>query len=446
MCTRRLSLAIFVGAAWLPGQLTSAQEAIALAVQDTYIRHARADTNYGFDAEMLSGNETIENNWRTDALIQFELPPLPGGQQVETAQLELYNHHLEWANRGDADFGVTAVMFEWFEEDDTWNSLDADFADYGDEVYDVVSFEGINPPHGDREDIFPEEWKTWDVTELVSAWYEGTIENNGLAIIGMYNLGVERPGIEGVTFPRFRTKEYLDDESLHPVLNITFGAGQGGPQLQAGDADQDLDFDQIDLVAVQVAAKYLTGQAATWGEGDWNAAPGGAPGNPPAGDGVFDTLDVITALQAGLYLTGPYAALSPGGMVDDGQTSLIYNAGTGSIAVDAPSGTELTSINIDSAAGIFTGEAAANLGGSFDNDADNNIFKATFGGSFGSVSFGNVAQAGLSEDFVLGDLSAVGSLAGGGDLGEVDLVYIPEPSALGLILLGLLMSGLRRCR
>ena len=37
---------------------------------------------------------------------------------------------------------------------------------------------------------------------------------------------------------------------------------------QPGDADQDFDFDQLDLIQVQVAAKYLTGQPATWGEGD----------------------------------------------------------------------------------------------------------------------------------------------------------------------------------
>jgi hypothetical protein len=93
---------------------------------------------------------------------------------------------------------------------------------------------------------------------------------------------------------------------------------------------------------------------------------------------------------------------------------------------------ELTSINIDSAAGIFTGQAAQNLGGSFDNDADRNIFKATFGSSFRSLSFGNVAQAGLTEDFLLGDLSVIGSLAGGGDLGVVDLIYVPEPSSVVL--------------
>ena len=118
---------------------------------------------------------------------------------------------------------------------------------------------------------------------------------------------------------------------------------------------------------------------------------------------------------------------------------------------DAPAGVELTSINIDSVAGIFTGSAAESLGGSFDNDADANIFKATFGGSFGSVSFGNVAQTGLAKDFVLNDLSVVGSLAGGGDLGNVDLVYVPEPACDWIVCTGAVGrlfedSGLRVCR
>ena len=114
------------------------------------------------------------------------------------------------------------------------------------------------------------------------------------------------------------------------------------------------------------------------------------------------------------------------------------------MSVDASLGAQLTSINIDSIAGIFTGEPAQKLGGSFDNDADNNIFKATFGNSFASLSFGNVAQAGLSEDFLLGDLTIVGSLAGG-DLGEVDLVYISEPTSIVLQGLGVvLLLAVRR--
>ena len=220
------------------------------------------------------------------------------------------------------------------------------------------------------------------------------------------------------------------------------GDGNVQPQLQPGDADQDLDFDQLDLVKVQVSAKYLTGAAATWGEGDFNGAPGGEQGNPPTGNGLFDQLDIISALSAGKYLTGPYAAIAKNGQSNDGQTSVIYNPTTGELGVDAPAGQELTSINIDSASGIFTGAPAQNLGGSFDNDAANNIFKATFGSSFGSLTFGNVAQSGLSEEFVLNDLSVVGSRAGGGDLGNVDLVYVPEPTTLGMLVFGLLL-GLR---
>ena len=125
---------------------------------------------------------------------------------------------------------------------------------------------------------------------------------------------------------------------------------------------------------------------------------------------------------------------------------MVYNANTGEVSVDAPTGTELTSINIDSSAGIFTGDPAQNLGGSFDNDADANIFKATFGSSFGSLSFGNVAQPALDKEFVMTDLTVVGSLAGGGDLGAVDLVYIPEPTSITLLVLGLLGGMLLRRR
>ena len=220
----------------------------------------------------------------------------------------------------------------------------------------------------------------------------------------------------------------------------------GAPLLQPGDADQDFDFDQLDLVRVQVAAKYLSGEAATWGDGDWDGAPGGEQGNPPAGNQLFDQVDIIAALTAGKYLTGPYAATNRTGTVGDGQTSIVYNATSGELAVDAPASVDLTSINIDSAAGIFTGDPAMNLGGSFDNDADDNIFRATFGCSFGSLSFGNVAQPGLSEQFVANDLTVVGSLAGGGGLGDVDLIYIPEPSSLLLLSLGLAGALLVRFR
>lgn len=83
------------------------------------------------------------------------------------------------------------------------------------------------------------------------------------------------------------------------------------PPLMPGDADRDFDVDQQDLIQVQQAGKYGTGQPATWGDGDWNGAPGGNRENPPLGDGVFDQLDVVATLQAGVYLSGPYASIAP---------------------------------------------------------------------------------------------------------------------------------------
>ena len=79
--------------------------------------------------------------------------------------------------------------------------------------------------------------------------------------------------------------------------------------LEAGDADQDGDFDNLDIVQVLQRAKYLTGQPATWGDGDWDGAPGGCWGNPPRGNGLFDQLDIIAALGTSIPIQGPYAAM-----------------------------------------------------------------------------------------------------------------------------------------
>ena len=84
-------------------------------------------------------------------------------------------------------------------------------------------------------------------------------------------------------------------------------------------------------------------------------------GNPPTGNGLFDQVDVVAALAAGTYLTGPYAAIQLSGETGDQQTSLVYDAGTGELAVDAPAGQELTSINITSNDGNFIGDKPAVL-------------------------------------------------------------------------------------
>ena len=144
------------------------------------------------------------------------------------------------------------------------------------------------------------------------------------------SIGMGIQGTNPTFFPGLLADVRIYDEALDEAAIRAIMAGEGlEARLQAGDANMDLTFDQLDLVKVQIAAKYLTGQSATWGEGDWDGAPGGAPGDPPPGNGLFDQLDIIAALGAGTYLTGPYGALRP----DGGETTSSMEPGfAGSLA------------------------------------------------------------------------------------------------------------------
>ncbi len=99
---------------------------------------------------------------------------------------------------------------------------------------------------------------------------------------------------------------------------------------------------------------------------------------------------------------------------------VIYNSNTGHVRVD--SSRTLSSVEIVSKSGIFTGSPAANLGGPFDVDTDVKIFKLsalTTGGSpvgFANIDFGAVAQKNLTDSFVRRDLTIAGSLVPNGGL------------------------------
>ena len=134
-------------------------------------------------------------------------------------------------------------------------------------------------------------------------------------------------------------------------------------------------------------------------------------------------LCLLTVLSAGYLSAEPIA---PGGVEGDGQTSLVYDRGTGNLSVDAANteGFGITAIEIISPAGIFDHQPARNLGGWLDVHSANKVFKIDLKEAFGSIDFGPVADIGLTEEFLLGDLQVDGAKLGGGDLGSIDLVFL----------------------
>jgi len=122
--------------------------------------------------------------------------------------------------------------------------------------------------------------------------------------------------------------------------------------------------------------------------------------------------------------------------------SLVYEADTGRLTVDAPAGAPLTAIEVRSSAGRFT-KTCEGLGGPFDVCSTSKVFKMDVAG-FDRVELGAVLPQNLTVDELKGDLIVDGATAGGGfNQGDGTLlvhrgIAIPEPSSLTLGLLSFL--------
>ena len=114
---------------------------------------------------------------------------------------------------------------------------------------------------------------------------------------------------------------------------------------------------------------------------------------------------------AAVMAVAPQAAEGEEGEIEiqvGGNTFVRYNSINGALRVES---TDLiTTLEIVSKSGIFTGSDGINLNGTFDIDSDTKIFKLVAEG-FLDTSFGLVTQTGLSEEFIRNDLTINGSVA-----------------------------------
>lgn len=198
----------------------------------------------------------------------------------------------------------------------------------------------------------------------------------------------------------------------------------GWEEASPGDANRDREFNSLDFVTAFQGGLYETGNVAGWSDGDWN------------GNAVFESGDFIEALQTGTYEQGPNSAIAAISEQGDGQITVVYDPKTGEIQIDTDAQL-LTSIQLTSEDHIFLQGMGIELDGVFDIDRPEKIFKLAVDG-FSDLNLGPIAPTGLSADYLAADLNLDGSMLGGGGLDNVNLLVVPEPNALVLMLMALL--------
>lgn len=191
--------------------------------KDTYAYQqggASLDTNFGANTSLTA---SWASSWQYEAFIEFDLSAIPQGGQIEKAELSLFNYSIGWANRGDCYVDVYGVTDSWLEGSGgtyadpgsydpntpiTWNNRPPD-----DGVSrDSLLFEGIpNLPPTPSVSREPNEWRTWDVTDLVRAWHDGSSPNYGLML---------RASSGARIFPAFRSSDSTAD--YRPTLVVHY--------------------------------------------------------------------------------------------------------------------------------------------------------------------------------------------------------------------------------
>jgi hypothetical protein len=142
--------------------------------QDTYIASNKPSQNYGGSSELRLGYSLDgSDDGAVRTFVQFDVNSyVPSQATVNSAYLRMYV--FSYTPFGDSSMTALArnLLTSWSEYQVTWNSHQPHWGSvlgYGDVAAQL-------------------DWQQWDVTELVREWHNGTVDNNGIILIGDENV------------------------------------------------------------------------------------------------------------------------------------------------------------------------------------------------------------------------------------------------------------------
>ncbi|NIM51642.1 MAG: hypothetical protein GTO22_20750, partial [Gemmatimonadales bacterium] len=207
---------------------------------------------------------------------------------------------------------------------------------------------------------------------------------------------------------------FLTSDVVAEVLNFETELQVTADYFQAapGDTDGDRDVDGDDIQNILAANTFPRRNPAEWPSGDFT------------GDGLCDGDDIQQILAAALFGTGSYAAGSAEAGEDPGLQLIVTPDG---LVIDTGDAT-INGYVLTSEAGVFTGDAAENLG-VFQEDEDGRIsgnFAFTLSGTH---LLGDVIGEEFAGVDLQSDLSLTYTVEGAGGVYQANVV-VPEPATL----------------
>jgi len=186
---------------YLNWSLTYAPE-ITLTIQpdaadgkDATVNTYNPDQNWGTDIRLAAGHGTADT---CRAYLQFSLDSLPDDAVIVSAQLALW--YFQTTGSGAAPIGAYLVLGAWNESTITWNNQPA-FATTPEYIVNVPAAVSNN-------------WVYWIITNMVKAWWDGSITNNGLVLKDTNESTIE-------SWKAFFSSD-RDIAESHPALIITY--------------------------------------------------------------------------------------------------------------------------------------------------------------------------------------------------------------------------------